>query len=75
MRLLRHLAWRNPHLSRVLQATVEGKGHALQSQIRSYRAQRAVATGLAVHEVEHGLFQRLLALGYPLQRWFFTLLR
>jgi hypothetical protein len=33
MRLLRHLAWRNPHLSRVLQATVEGKGHALQSQI------------------------------------------
>jgi hypothetical protein len=64
-------------MSRVLQAAVEGKGHALQSQIEELQGfiRTAVATGLAVHEVEHGLFKRLLALGYPLQRWFFALLR
>ena len=60
-----------------MQATVEGKGHALQSQIEELQGfiQRAVATGLAVHEVEQGLFKRLLELGYPLQQWFFALLR
>jgi hypothetical protein len=63
-------------MSMVLQATVEGKGHELQSQIEELQGfiQTAVATGLAVHEVEQGLFKRLLALGYPLQQWFFALL-
>jgi hypothetical protein len=63
-------------MSRVLQATVESKGHKLQSQIEDLQGfiQTALATGLAVHEVEQGLFKRLLALDYPLQRWFFALL-
>jgi hypothetical protein len=34
----------------------------------------AAATGLAMHEVEQGLFKRLLELGYQLQQWLFALL-
>ena len=60
-----------------MQAAVEGKGLELQSQIEELQGfiQTAVAPGLAVHEVEQGLFKRLLELGYPLQQWFFALLR
>jgi hypothetical protein len=63
-------------MSRVLQAAVEGKGLELQSQMEALQdfIRTAVATGLAVHEVEQGLFKRLLALGYELQQWFFALL-
>lgn len=63
-------------MSMVLQAAVEGKGHELQSQIEELQGfiRTAAATGLAVHEVEQGLFKRLLALGYELQQWFFALL-
>jgi hypothetical protein len=59
-------------MSRVWQAAVEGKGHELQSQLEEWQgfSRTAVATGLAVHEVEPGLFKRLLELGYELQRWF-----
>ena len=63
-------------MSMVLQAAVEGKGHEFQSQIEELQGfiRTAAATGLAVHEVEQGLFTRLLALGYQFQRWFFALL-
>jgi hypothetical protein len=63
-------------MSMVLQAAVEGKGHELQSQLEELQGliRTAVATGLAVYEVEPGLFKRLLKLGYPLQHWFFALL-
>jgi hypothetical protein len=63
-------------MSMVLQAAVEGKGHELQSQIEELQGfiRTAAATGLAVHEVEQGLFKRLLALGYQFQQWFFALL-
>jgi hypothetical protein len=63
-------------MSMVLQATVEGKGHELQSQMEEWQdfIRTAVETGLAVPEVEQGLFKRLLALGYQLQHWFFALL-
>jgi hypothetical protein len=63
-------------MSRVLQAAVEGKGFELQSQMEPLQGfiRTAVETGLAVHEVEQGLFKRLLELGYPLQHWFFALL-
>ena len=63
-------------MSMVLQATVEGKRHELQSQMEELQGfiRTAAATGLAVHEVEQGLFKRLLALGYELQQWFFALL-
>jgi hypothetical protein len=63
-------------MSMVLQATVEGKRHELQSQMEEWQGfiRAAAATELAVHEVEQGLFKRLLALGYQLQQWFFELL-
>jgi hypothetical protein len=63
-------------MSMVLQATVEGKRHELQSQIEELQGfiRTAAATGLAVHEVEQGLLKRLLALGCQLQQWFFALL-
>lgn len=63
-------------MSMVLQAAVEGKGLELQSQMEQLQGfiRTAVATGLAVHEVEQGLFKRVLALGYQLQQWFFALL-
>jgi len=63
-------------MSMVLQAAVEDKGHELQSQIEELQGfiRTAAATGLAAHEVEQGLFKRLLALGYQFQRWFFALL-
>jgi DNA-binding transcriptional ArsR family regulator len=63
-------------MSMVLQAAVEGKRHELQSQMEELQGfiRTAAATGLAVHEVEQGLFKRLLELGYQLQRWFFALL-
>ena len=46
----------------VLQAAAEGKGLELQSQIQELQGfiRTAAATGLAVHEVEQGLFKRLL---------------
>ena len=52
-------------MSMVLQATVEGKGLELQSQMEELQGfiRTAAATGLAVHEVEQGLFKRLLELG------------
>jgi hypothetical protein len=61
----------------VWQATVEGKGHELQSQLEELQGfiRTAAATGLAVPEVEQGLFKRLLALGYPLQQGFFRAAR
>ena len=51
-------------MSMVLQATLEGKGHELRSQMEELQGfiRTAAATGLAVHEVEQGLFKRLLAL-------------
>jgi hypothetical protein len=60
----------------VLQAAAEGKGHELERQLQELQGfiRTAAATGLAVHEVEQGLFKRLLALGYPLPQWFFALL-
>jgi hypothetical protein len=63
-------------MSMVLQAAVEGKGHELQSQIEEWQGfiRTAAATGRAVHEVEQGLFKRLLELGYQFQQWFFALL-
>jgi hypothetical protein len=63
-------------MSMVLQAAVEGKGLELQSQMEELQGfiRTAVATGLAAHEVEQGLFKRLLELGYQLQQWFFALL-
>ena len=63
-------------MSMVLQAAVEGKGHELQSQMEELQrfVRTAAATGLAMHEVEQGLFKRLLELGYELQQWFFALL-
>jgi hypothetical protein len=63
-------------MSMVLQAAVEGKGLELQSQIEELQGfiRTAAATGLAVHEVEQGLFKRLLALGCQFQQWFFALL-
>jgi hypothetical protein len=63
-------------MSMVLQAAVEGKGLELQSQIEELQGfiRTAAATGLAVHEVEQGLFKRLLALGHQFQQWFFALL-
>jgi hypothetical protein len=63
-------------MSMVLQATVEGKGHELQNQMEELQGfiRTAATTGLAVHEVEQGLFKRLLELGYELQQWFFALL-
>ena len=63
-------------MSMVLQATVAGKGLELQSQMEQLQGfiRTAAATGLAVHEVEQGLFKRLLELGYELQHWFFALL-
>ena len=63
-------------MSMVLQAAVEGKGLELQSQIEELQGfiRTAAATGLAVHEVEQGLFTRLIALGCQFQRWFFALL-
>jgi len=63
-------------MSMVLQALVEGKGLELQSQMEELQGfiRTAAATGLAMHEVEQGLFKRLLALGYQLQQWFFALL-
>jgi hypothetical protein len=63
-------------MSIVLQAAVEGKGLELQSQMEELQGfiRRAVATGLAAHEVEQGLFKCLLELGHQLQQWFFALL-
>lgn len=63
-------------MSMVLQAAVEGKGLELQSQIEELQGfiRTAVATGLAAHEVEQGLFKRLLELGHQFQQWFFALL-
>ena len=63
-------------MSIVLQAAVEGKGLELQSQIEELQGfiRTAVATGLAAHEVEQGLFKHLLELGRQLQQWFFALL-
>jgi hypothetical protein len=63
-------------MSMMLQAAVEGKRHELQSQMEELQGfiRTAAATGLAVHEVEQGLFKRLLELGYQLQQWFFALL-
>lgn len=60
----------------MLQATLEGKGHELQSQMEELQGfiRTAAATGLAAHEVEQGLFKRLLELGHELQQWFFALL-
>jgi hypothetical protein len=61
-------------MSMVLQAAVKGKGHELQSQMEQLQGfiRTAAATGLAVHEVEQGLFKRLLELGHELQQWFFA---
>ncbi len=63
-------------MSMVLQAAVEGKGLEIQGQIKELQdfIRTSVETGLAVHEVEQGLFKRLLALGYKFQQWFFALL-
>ena len=63
-------------MSMVLQATVEGKGLELQSQMEELQGfiRTAAATGLAMHEVEQGLFKRLLELGHELQQWLFALL-
>ena len=63
-------------MSMVLQGRLEGKGHELQSQMEELQGfiRTAARTGLSVHEVEQGLFKRLLALGYELQQGFFALL-
>ena len=52
-------------MSMVLQAAVEGKGLELQSQIEELQGfiRMAAATGLAVHEIEQGLFKRLITNG------------